>query len=149
MQTLYEKQFYKESLNEITLHVGDARHTIKSLSDDFYDVVFLDPFLYTQNVTLITKDFLALVVQKMTQDGILVCATSIEAVRIALSQLGFSSEVVQIPQTDIKGIVAKRGKQYLEGSVYEDPYLVYRDKQIITNREIVLKQYEESKNGSI
>lgn len=144
LQTLYEKQRYEDESTQITLHVGDARHTINSLKKRFYDVIFLDPFLYTQNVTLITKDFLALVIQRLKDDGILICSTSIQAVRIALSSLGCSSEIIQIPKTDIKGIKVKKGKQILHGNTYEDPYLILRDKQIITNYELLNESVKQS-----
>jgi radical SAM protein (TIGR01212 family) len=143
LQTLYEKQRYEDNNTKITLHVGDARYTITSLKKKFYDVIFLDPFLYTQNVTLITKDFLALVVQRLKDEGVLICSTSIQAVRIALSSLGFSSKIIQIPKTDIRGIKVQKGEQTLLGNTYEDPYLTLRDKQIITNYEFLNESIKE------
>ncbi|DAB31481.1 MAG TPA: hypothetical protein CFH79_08960, partial [Sulfurospirillum sp. UBA11407] len=83
----------------------------------------------------ITRDFFIQLVKKLKKDGVIVCSTYIQAVRVGLSEAGCTSEVVKIEQSDIRGIVAFKGKQSLEGVSYKDPYLIYRDKVIITNKE--------------
>ncbi|DAB34994.1 MAG TPA: TIGR01212 family radical SAM protein [Sulfurospirillum sp. UBA12182] len=135
LQALYEKRLYQTQKAQISLHIQDARYAITKLKDEFYDVIFIDPFLYTQNVTLITRDFFIQLVKKLKKDGVIVCSTYIQAVRVGLGEAGCTSEVVKIEQSDIRGIVAFKGKQSLEGVSYKDPYLIYRDKVIITNKE--------------
>lgn len=140
LQRLYEIHSFKTHYAEVYLHIKDARYSITLLQDNFYDIVFIDPFLHTLNSTLITKDFLFFVVKKLKDDGVIVCSTHVDAVRVALSELGMSSYVVKVDKSDIKGVVATKGEQVLSGICYKDPYLIYRDKQIITNRDIEISK---------
>lgn len=139
LKEIYNAKKYSKNNVSLVLHVGDVRYTITLLKDKVYDVIFLDPFLYTQNTTLITLDILKLICKKLKDNGIIVCSSSIEVVRDVFSQLGYKSEIIDIKGTDIKGIVVKKGEQTLQNILpYRDEYLVYRDKQIIANRDKAL-----------
>jgi radical SAM protein (TIGR01212 family) len=133
LKKLYEEGFYSDVKNSIKFIVGDIRYTLTKL-DEKFDVIFLDPFLETLNPSMISLEVFTILKDLLKQDGVLVCSTSFKAVRVALSLVGFKSEMIHIPNSDIKGVVARHGKEYIQGEPYRDPYLVFRDKQIVTNR---------------
>jgi radical SAM protein (TIGR01212 family) len=126
-----DARLVKEIPKEIDFIVGDIRYTLPKLQEMF-DVIFLDPFDEEKNTSMVSLEVFKLIKQLLQDDGVLVCSTSLNATRVALSKAGFKSEIVTID--DIKGVVAIHGKQKVEGTFYSDPYLVYSDKQIFTNK---------------
>lgn len=135
LHALFKNQKFKNQRSTLRLLVGDARYSVKHLQKNGYDVIFLDPFLYTNNTTLISEDFLRLLTACLKDDGIIVCSTFINIVRVAFGNLGYKSEIVHLDKSDIKGIVVTKGEQILDGEPYCDPYLIWRDKQIIVHRD--------------
>lgn len=132
---LYKDGFYKDDFNKIEFIFNDARHSLETFEEKF-DVIFLDAFIHTQNPTLLSQDFFDLIKKSLKENGVLVCSNSTEIVKSALNLCGFIYEDCDIPKTDIKGIVATIGKSKTSSiTPFRDPFLVYRDKQIIANRE--------------
>ncbi len=132
IQTLYESGMYADKSSQIEFIVGDIRHTLKSLDEQF-DVIFLDPFCEDKNASMISLEVFQLLKKLLAKEGVLVSSTFRNSVRVGLCEAGFQSKVIEIG--DIKGLVVTHGKQHLEGKPYRDTYLVYPDKQIVTNRE--------------
>lgn len=135
LYTLYKKRYFEQRDATVELLIGDIRHTLKDLAQEEFDVIFLDPFLHTQNTTMITQDVLQLITRTLKKNGVLVASTNSQAVRVALGALGYKSKILQIAKSDIRGIVATVGQETIEGVAYRDPHLVLRDKQIIHQRD--------------
>lgn len=74
---------------KVRLLLGDARETVKLLSGFGADAVFHDPFSPLRNPELWTADFLRLVKEAMSEEGVWVSYTSALPVRKALLDLGF------------------------------------------------------------
>ena len=100
-----------------------------------FDVIFLDPFIHTSNASLLSIQIFRKLYDLLKYDGVLVCSASSKSTKIALSKSTFKFYDFAVPNSDIKGLWAIKGKNDLIGSFYDDPYLVYRDKQILVNYE--------------
>jgi radical SAM protein (TIGR01212 family) len=138
LQQIYKTGFYEETNNSLELVLGDVRYTLQNLKNKF-DVIFLDSFNHINNPSLLSIEIFNILKTLLKSDGVLVCSTSSEAVRVALSQAKFKSEISNLVNSDIKGIFAVHGNETVEGVPYKDPFLIYRDKQIVTNREKEVK----------
>lgn len=134
LEKIYDSNKYKDDFNNLEFIADDARNSIRTLNKKF-DVIFLDAFIHTQNPALITEEFFMLIKKVLKNDGVLVCSNSIDSVKSALSKTGFKYECCDIDKTDIKGLVATFGESSNSAKMYKDPYLVYRDKQIVTMKE--------------
>lgn len=73
----------------ITLLIGDARETAKTLAENSFDAVFHDPFSPAKNPELWTVEFFSLVRRSMRSDSILTTYSSASQVRGALLEAGF------------------------------------------------------------
>ncbi len=138
LQQIYKTGFYEETNYSLELVLGDVRYTLQNLKNKF-DVIFLDSFNHINNPSLLSIEIFKILKTLLKSDGVLVCSTSSEAVRVALSQAKFKSEISNLINSDIKGIFAVHGNETVEGVPYKDPFLIYRDKQIVTNREKEVK----------
>jgi len=134
-ESIVKEKSFKDEQNSFRFIVGDVRYTLAKLDEQF-DVIFLDPFDEDKNPSMITVEVFKLLNLLLKKDGVLVCSTSFESVRVGLSLSGFKSEIIN--DNKIKGLIATHGEQTLKGEPYRDPYLVYRDKQIMSNREKLL-----------
>ncbi len=132
LHALYEKSYYSDENNSLEFIVGDIRYSLRKL-DEKFDVIFLDPFSEDKNPSMVSIEVFKILHDLLHEDGVLVCSTSLHTVRVALSQAGFKSQIVTLK--DIKGLVATKGYEHIEGVPYSDPYLVYTDKQIAKYRE--------------
>ncbi len=134
LNTLYENYEYKDNSNHIKLLLGDARFTITKL-DKKFDIIFLDPFLPNLNPSLLSFDFIKLIKKVLKKNGILICSQNNELIRNAFAKVGFTYKEFELERSDIKGLILTIGKSFFKESYYQDPYLIYREKQIITNFE--------------
>lgn len=73
----------------ITLIMGDARETIKSLKDNSYDIIILDPFSPKKCPELWTEEFIKEIYKKTKKDGILTTFSCASQVRKNLIAAGF------------------------------------------------------------
>jgi len=126
-------------LKNINFIVGETRYTLPKLNEK-YDVIFLDPFLEEKNPTMVSLEIFKILKKLLHDDGIMVSSTSLHVTRVALSKVGFISTIINTE--DLKGLVIRHGKEEICGEPYRDPHLVYRDKEIVVNREKILKQKE-------
>ncbi|RXJ87259.1 TIGR01212 family radical SAM protein [Arcobacter sp. CECT 8985] len=134
LKTIFSTYKYKDDKNNLELFIGDARHTIKKLSKK-YDIVFLDTFLPNLNPSLLTYDFINLLKEVITKNAIIICSQNNTLVKGAFKEVGFSYEEFHIDKTDIKGLILKQSIPTKNNKFFKDEYLIYREKQIITNFE--------------
>jgi radical SAM protein (TIGR01212 family) len=134
LKSLYENYEYKNSNNHIKLLIGDARFTITKL-DKKFDIVFLDPFLPNLNPSLLSFDFIMLIKKVLKKSGIIICSQNNELIRNAFAKVGFTYKEFELEKTDIKGLILTLGNSFFKDNYYQDPYLIFREKQIITNFE--------------
>lgn len=141
LKNLYEKGIFHEAKVKIELLNADARYAITFLDEQF-DIIFLDPFLESNNPSLISVDFLKKLYCLLKPEGVLICSTSFRSVYVAFLEAGFCVEEVIIEKTDIVGLVAKHSmkkEEKMEGVAYRDPYGVWSDKEIARHRERLVK----------
>ena len=135
LQELYHTSAHQTALYCIELIIDEIRYSLSQLNTTF-DVIFLDAFMHTVNPSLITTESIQQIKALLKQDGVLVCSQNIDTLKSALSLNGFEYEIYDIEKTDVKGLKATLGTPNEVTTLpYEDLYLVYREKQIITLRE--------------
>jgi radical SAM protein (TIGR01212 family) len=134
LKSLYENYEYKNSNNHIKLLIGDARFTITKL-DKKFDIVFLDPFLPNLNPSLLSFDFIMLIKKVLKKSGIIICSQNNELIRNAFAKVDFTYKEFELEKTDIKGLILTLGNSFFQENYFQDPYLIFREKQIITNFE--------------
>lgn len=116
------------------LLLGDARFTITKLEKK-YDIVFLDAFLPNLNPSLLTYNFFILLKVVLNKDAIIICSQNNSIIKAGFAKAGFIYEDFNINRTDIKALIIKQGSNTTKNRYYEDPFLIYREKQIVTNFE--------------
>ena len=136
LEVLYAVGFYQEKNSTIDFYNAEARYTLSKLENAF-DIIFLDPFLETNNASLVSVEFFEKLKKLLKKEGVLVCSTSLTSVQIALVEAGFEVNVINDETSDIKGICATHTiiQKKLEGFPYRDPYDVWSDKEIAAQRE--------------
>lgn len=132
LESIYEKAFFKYKNSYLEFINDEARSVLPNLTKK-YDIIFLDPFIHTQNPSLITQEFFSLLSKLLKTNGVIICSINIEFVKTALSKNSFKWEACNIYKTDIKGLKVTFGEKFNNGRTYRDPFLTYRDKQIISN----------------
>jgi len=79
----------KEGKIKIKLIVGDARETVKSLENEYFDAVFFDPFSPKKTPEMWESGFLSEIFRVMHQDGSFATYSCARVVRENLSKAGF------------------------------------------------------------
>jgi len=134
LEEIFEKYSYKDEFNSLNFIVQDARFALKNLEKKF-DIIYLDSFLHNLNASLLSYDFFKLLKNVLKSDGVIICSQTNHIVKVALAKANFVYEEFSLEKTDIKALVIKHGINSSDEVCYEDEYLVYRDKQIVTNKE--------------
>ncbi|AFL67604.1 TIGR01212 family radical SAM protein [Sulfurospirillum barnesii] len=132
LETLFTCKTYEEAFVKIDFQNVEARYGVQELEEQF-DVIFLDPFVESNNASLVSLEFLTLLKMHLKPTGVLVASTSLQAVHDALILAGFEVEIVHCVGNDIKGVIATPlvTPTFLHVShPYSDPYLVWSDKKI-------------------
>lgn len=119
-------------LKNINFILGDIRYTLTQLNEKF-DVIFLDPFLESKNPSMVSLEVFKILKNLLHVDGVMICSTSLYVTRVALSKAGFKSSIIKTK--DIQGLIVEHGEEDIKGEPYRDPYLVYRDKEILINQK--------------
>lgn len=135
LETIFENFEYKDKKNKLKFLIGDARFTITKLKEKF-DIVFLDSFLPNLNPSLVTFEFANLVKNILKDDGIVICSQNNAFVKASFCKAGFTYKEFDLEKTDIKGLILEFGSSSFEHSYYKDPYLIYREKQIVTENSV-------------
>lgn len=137
LEKIFENFQYRDEKNHLKLIIDDARYSITKLEKK-YDIVFLDSFLPNLNPSLVSFEFAKLVKEVLKEDGVVITSQNNPMVRAAFSKAMFSLKEFEIERSDIKGLILTLGKENSSkdwGQYYEDPHLIFREKQIVTNAE--------------
>ncbi len=134
LNTLYENYEYKDNNNHIKVLLGDARFTIKKL-DKKFDIIFLDGFLPNLNPSLASFEFIKEVTKVLKEGGIIISSKINKQLKVAFCKNGFSFKEFYLKKTSIKGLIVIKGQKQLNEKYYSDPFLIDRERQIITNFE--------------
>jgi len=94
INSLVEKNFYKDDKLNIELFLGDAREYIKKFSNHF-DIIYQDAFSPSKNPTLWTKEYFSDIKKAIKKDGILTTYSIALKVRLALYLNGFNIYLAQ------------------------------------------------------
>ncbi|MSR86347.1 hypothetical protein EXS74_03045 [Candidatus Woesearchaeota archaeon] len=88
IKQLAKEKRYKDKDYDLTLIMGPAQETIKTLQEQF-DIVFLDPFSPRKNPELWTKEFFQDIFQRMKPGAKLATYSCARAIRENLRAVGF------------------------------------------------------------
>lgn len=136
LEALYKDGVYEEKNSTVSFYNAEARYTLSKLKNSF-DIIFVDPFLETNNASLVSVEFFEKLKKLLKQEGVLVCSTALTSVQIALNEVGFDVNVINDEKSDIKGIYATQAlrPKKMKGFPYRDPYGIWSDKEIAMHRE--------------
>lgn len=132
LNALFTCKTYEDSFTTVTFLNAEARYVLTRVKESF-DVIFLDPFLESNNASLVSFEFLTLLKTLLKPKGILIASTSLNAVLDGLHLAGFETHVVNDAKSDIKGVVATHTFSPSALQVknpYRDVHLVLSDKEI-------------------
>lgn len=132
LNALFTCKRYEDSFTTITFLNAEARHTITLLKESF-DVIFLDPFLESNNASLVSFEFFTLLKRLLKPKGVLIASTSFNAVLDGLHLAGFDTHIINDEKSDIQGVVATHTFSPSALHVkkpYRDTHLILRDKEI-------------------
>jgi len=145
------------------MHWGDARHTIKRVAPNAFDLVFLDAFSTQRNSELWTVDFFRKLKAVMKPDAVLLTYCAAIPVRAGLMEAGFyvgetdpigrqrggtiaamRAEDIEIPLPDPE---LKMIRETTRGLSYRDPHGVRTNKEILRDRqERIIQSKQETSN---
>ena len=133
LKTLFEEGVLCDDFTQIDFINAEARYAVTLLEESF-DVIFLDPFIESNNASLVSVEFFQMLRKLLKPDGVLVASTVLQATQIGLRLAGFDVKVANDAKSDIKGIVATLSSSLIleKGTPYHDPFGVWSDKHIET-----------------
>ncbi|WP_294876477.1 MULTISPECIES: TIGR01212 family radical SAM protein [unclassified Sulfurospirillum] len=134
LNALFTCKTYEDDFARIDFQNVEARYGVTLLSEKF-DVIFLDPFIESNNASLVTLEFFQALKKLLKPDGVLVASTALHVSQIGLNLAGFDVHVANDETSDIKGIVATHStasKPLHVKEPYRDSYGVWSDKEIET-----------------
>jgi len=133
LETLFICKRYEDTFTKVEFLNAEARYAVTLLHEQF-DVIFLDPFIESNNASLVTLEFFQTLRKLLKPDGILVASTALHVSQTGLQLAGFEVHVANDENSDIKGVTATLSSSLsLHVKIpYRDPYGIYSDKQIET-----------------
>ncbi|WP_263832193.1 TIGR01212 family radical SAM protein [Sulfurospirillum oryzae] len=131
LDALFTCKHYEDHFATVAFLNAEARYAL-TLLDEPFDVIYLDPFLESNNASLVSLELFQTLKKLLKKEGVLVCSTVLTIVQIALKQAGFTVQVCNDEASDIKGLVATHsiGEEQIDGSPYRDIYGIWSDKEI-------------------
>ncbi len=132
LNALFICKRYEECFATVTFFNADARYVLTRVKEPF-DVIFLDPFLESNNASLVSFEFFTLLKRLLKPKGVLIASTSLNAVLDGLHLAGFHTHIINDEKSDIKGVVATHTVTPNALHVkkpYRDAHLVLSDKEI-------------------
>ncbi len=132
LQALFTCKRYDDDFASVEFLNAEARYAIPLLQEQF-DVIFLDPFIESNNASLVTLEFFQNLRKLLKPDGVLVASTTLHVSQVGLNLAGFDVSVVNDENSDIKGVVATLSrvpKSLHVKEPYRDPYGIWSDKMI-------------------
>lgn len=158
LKHISKKGTFKKNNTKLSVLWGDARHQIKKLPNNYFDIVYLDAFSSQKNSELWTLDFFLEIKKVINKDGVLLTYSSAIPVRHALQLAGFYVGETPAVQRSRGGTIASLNKNNIQtplpktdlelfnttrGIVYRDPYLVWPNKEILRQREFSIKKHRK------
>lgn len=137
LETLFVSNRYEDPFGTLEYLNAEARYAVSLLQESF-DVIFLDPFIESNNATLATVEFFGMLRNCLKPNGVLVASTALHVSQIGLRLASFDVRVANVEGSDIKGIVATcSSSTYVleEDEPYRDPYLVLTEKEIESHHQ--------------
>jgi len=133
LDALFTCKVYEEQFARIEFLNIEARYGV-TLVEEQFDVIFLDPFIESNNASLVTVEFFQHLRKLLKPEGVLVASTALHVSQIGLNLAGFDVMVIKDATSDIQGIVATLSTSSVlhVKEPYRDIYGVYNDKQIET-----------------
>lgn len=133
LETLFTCKKYESDFAKVEFFNAEARYAVTRLHESF-DVIFLDPFIESNNASLVTLEFFQTLRKLLKPDGVLVASTALHVSQIGLNLAGFEVHVANDANSDIKGVVATLcSSTFLHvKEPYRDPHGILSDKQIET-----------------
>jgi len=134
LNALFTCKQFEEHFARVEFLNVEARYGVTLLSESF-DVIFLDPFIESNNASLVTLEFFQNLKKLLKPDGVLVASTALHVSQIGLNLAGFDVSVANDENSDIKGVVATHStasKPLHVKEPYRDPYGIWSDKMIET-----------------
>ena len=151
MQQLWECGQDHGDGTSITMHWGDARHTLRKIPDQSVDIIFHDPFSTQRCAELWSLDFFAALKLKLKTSGVLLTYSSAGPVYAALHAAGFTIGRTHPDDRLLRGTIASLDARAIQhplrpdemqsilastkGIPYRDPGLVSSNKEILRQRE--------------
>jgi spermidine synthase len=139
-----ESNSEKYALKIIT---GDARNSIKSLNDNYFDAVFHDPYSPSKNPEMWTVDFFKVLHNKMKKNAVLTTYSSALQIRMALIEAGFNIWAGPSVGKKKEGTLATPGNSIhklndetineIKSNVKSTPY---SDHDLYDTREVILQR---------
>ncbi len=138
---------------------GDARYQVTKLDEDYFDVIYLDPFSSQRNSELWTYDFFCLLKRVIKHDGVLLTYSTAKPVLSGLVMAGFSvgethssksnkgGTIASLDAGKIEYPIALESLELLHGTAkglpYRDPQLILSNREILQHREQAVKAFSE------
>lgn len=148
----------------IDMRWGDARHTLRDLDPDSFDIVFLDAFSTQRNSELWTLDFFRALRGPMKPDAVLATYCAALPVRGGLMQAGFhigesipvgrkrGGTIAAMRGEDIEHPVSERELEVIRsttrGLPYRDPRGCWNNGKILRQRELLRQKRKHHAEGT-
>ena len=158
IDSLLHNNVWSSDSAEIIIKYGDARNSIKELTDKF-DIVFMDGFSPTKNPELWTYDFVKKIVNRLSQNGLIVTYSSAFPVRGAFFRnklyVGTTKPFGRKKGGTIASLNLEKIKMHLSikeanivlestaGVPYRDPNLDWPGKRIFQYRDKLVKHLRD------
>jgi uncharacterized protein len=154
--SLQKDLVWSDNNNLIKLIIGDARKALCKNNTTPYDIIFLDAFSPQKNPEMWSYDFLKILYENISDDGILITYSSAFPIRGALIRCGFHIGTT-VPFGRKKGgtVASKKGHNIeipldekdlniitksTAGAPYRDPYLDWTAKKIFNYKDKLSKK---------
>ncbi len=143
----FQNGFYEEKSFSIKIIFGDARNNLSILEDNYFDLIFQDPFSPGKNPELWSLDYFKKIYKVLADDGVITTYSSALHVRKAMIESGFSLAKGPSVGKKREGTLATKNnilQTKLENNEIEEitkniKATPYRDCNLNLERETILK----------
>lgn len=103
LNALYSEGIYRENSSSVKFIVGDVRHTLKGLNEQF-DIIFFDPFREDKNSSMVNLEVFKNIKRVLKKDGVLVTSTHLNSTKELFEKVGLKTKIISVG--DIRGIIS-------------------------------------------
>ncbi|MCQ2739449.1 MAG: MnmC family methyltransferase [bacterium] len=145
------------SLFNLNFYIDDARKTVVNLIDDYYDLIFLDAFTFTNSPELWTVEFIEQLYKKLSQNGKILTYSNSASVRMAfLNNNLYVGKIKDEITGNFVGTIASKDKSAIKyplnnyelGLCNTKAGIPYHDENLSLPKEIILKRRKYEFNTS-